>query len=40
MDSAKRLLDETTGKVLKLDIYNKHDVLSLVRWMMEEYNDL
>ena len=38
--STKRLLDQTTGKILKLDIYNKHDVLSLVRWMMEEYNDL
>lgn len=38
--STKRLLDETTGKILRLDIYNKHDVLSLVRWMTEEYNDL
>lgn len=37
---AKRLLDETTGKILRLDIYHKHDVLSLTRWMCEEYNDL
>jgi hypothetical protein len=38
--SAKRLLDETTGKILKLEIYQKHDVYSLTRWMCQEYNDL
>lgn len=37
---AQRLLDETTGKILRLDVYNKHDVLSLTRWMCQEYNDL
>lgn len=37
---AKRLLDETTGQVLRLDIYHKHDVLSLTRWICQEYNDL
>lgn len=37
---AQRLLDETTGNILKIDIYNKHDVLSLTRWACEEYNDL
>lgn len=40
LSRTKRLLDETTGKILRLDIYNKHDVLSLTRWMCEEYNDL
>lgn len=38
--SAKRLLDATTGQILKLDIYNKCDVMSLTRWMCQEYNDL
>jgi hypothetical protein len=38
--SAKRLLDQTTGRILRLDIYQKHDVYSLIRWMMQEYNDL
>ena len=37
---AKRLLDATTGQILKLNIYNKCDVLSLTRWMCQEYNDL
>ena len=40
LNSAKRLLDETTGKVLRLDIYNKHDVMSLIRWSTQEFNDL
>lgn len=40
LQSTKRLLDETTGRILRLDLYNKHDVLSLCRWMCEEYNDL
>lgn len=38
--SAKRLLDATTGQILKMDIYNKCDVMSLTRWMCQEYNDL
>lgn len=40
LGSTKRLLDQTTGRILRMDIYNKHDVLSLIRWMTEEYNDL
>lgn len=40
LSSAKRLLDETTGEILRVDIYHKHDVLSLTRWMCEEFNDL
>ena len=38
--SAKRLLDETTGQILKLEIYHKHDVYTLTRWACQEYNDL
>lgn len=37
---AQRLMDETTRKILRLDMTHKHDVLSLTRWMCEEYNDL
>ena len=38
--SAKRLLDETTGKILKVELYHKHDVYTLTRWACQEYNDL
>ena len=38
--SAKRLLDETTGQILKVEIYHKHDVYTLTRWACQEYNDL
>ena len=38
--SVKRLLDETTGKILKLEIYHKNDVYTLTRWACQEYNDL
>ena len=35
-----RLLDETTKKVLLLPEYNKNDIYSLLRWMMENFNTL
>lgn len=38
--SLQRLMDETTKKVLKTDIYNKLDVLTTIRWMTEEFNEL
>lgn len=40
LERAERLLDETTGRVLRLDEYHKGDVLSLTRWLCQEYNDL
>lgn len=40
LERAARLLDETTGRILRLDKYHKHDVLVLTRWMCSEYNDL
>ena len=38
--SAKRLLDETTGKILKVELYHKHDIYTLTRWACQEFNDL
>ena len=38
--SLQRLMDETTKKILKTDIYNKLDVLRTIRWMTEEFNEL
>ena len=40
LERSGRLLDETTGRILRLDLYHKHNVLSLTRWMCQEYNDL
>lgn len=40
LERSGRLLDETTGRILRLDLYHKHDVMSLTRWMCQEYNDL
>lgn len=40
LERSGRLLDETTGRILRMDLYHKHDVLSLTRWMCQEYNDL
>ena len=40
LDSLKRLLDETTKKILRVDISNKLDVLSVIRWMTQEFNEL
>lgn len=40
LNSLKRLLDETTKKNLRVDLYNKMDVLSVIRWMTQEFNDL
>lgn len=35
-----RMLDETTKKILKSNNYNKKDIYSLIRWMMQNYNEL
>ena len=35
-----RLLDETTKKILKVNEYHREDIYSLLRWMMQEFNDL
>lgn len=35
-----RLMDETTKKVLKLDYHNKDDVYAILRWIMQNYNEL
>lgn len=35
-----RLLDETTKKILMLNDYNKEDIYSLLRWIMQNFNDL
>lgn len=35
-----RLMDETTKKVLLLDDYNKEDIYSILRWMMQNFNEL
>jgi hypothetical protein len=35
-----RLLDETTKKILMLDDYNKDDIYSLLRWIMQNFNEL
>ena len=38
--SLQRLMDETTKKILKVDIYNKLDVYRVIRWMTDEFNVL
>jgi hypothetical protein len=35
-----RLLDESTKKILKVHPYHKSDIYTLLRWVMQEYNDL
>ena len=35
-----RLLDETTKKVLKVPDYHSEDIYALLRWIMEEFNEL
>lgn len=35
-----RLLDETTRKTLMLNDYNKDDIYCLLRWIMQNFNDL
>lgn len=35
-----RLLDETTKKILKLDDFNKDNIYALLRWIMQNFNDL
>lgn len=35
-----RMLDNATQDVLKIHEYNKHDILSLIRWMVQNYNEL
>lgn len=38
--SLQRLMDETTKKMLKVNVYRKLDVLSVIKYMTENYNDL
>ena len=38
--SIQRLMDETTRHVIRTDIYNKIDVLHVIRWMTQEFNPL
>ena len=33
-------MDETTKKILKLDDINKKDIYHILRWMMQNYNEL
>lgn len=35
-----RLMDETTKKILKLNSHNKDDVYAILRWIMQNFNDL
>ena len=35
-----RMLDYATQDVLRLEKYNKDDILSLIRWMAQNYNEL
>ena len=35
-----RLLDETTKKVLMLEDHNKNDVYAILRWLMQNFNEL
>jgi hypothetical protein len=35
-----RLLDETTRKILMLNDYNKIDIYAILRWMMQNFNEL
>jgi hypothetical protein len=35
-----RMLDETTKKILKLHKSNKKDIYSVVKWMIQNYNEL
>lgn len=35
-----RLLDETTKKVIKVPEYHKENIYTLLRWMMQEFNEL
>lgn len=35
-----RMLDNATQDVLKLERYNKDDILSLIRWMVQNYDEL
>ena len=35
-----RLLDVTTQRILKINDYHKESIYTLIRWMMEEYNEL
>ena len=35
-----RLMDETTKKILKLNSHNKDDVYAILRWIMQNFNNL
>lgn len=40
LQSIQRLMDETTKHVIRVDLYNKLDVLHVIRWMTQEFNPL
>jgi hypothetical protein len=35
-----RLMDETSKKILKVDDYQKYNIYAVLRWMMQNYNEL
>lgn len=35
-----RLLDQTTKKIIKIHPYHKDDIYTILRWMMQEFNEL
>lgn len=35
-----RMLDETSKKILKLNHFSKDDIYAILRWMMQNYNEL
>ena len=35
-----RLLDQTTKKILKIHPYHRENIYTVLRWMMQEYNEL
>lgn len=40
LKSFNRLMDITTQKKLEVDNYHKRDIYALLRWMMQEFNEL
>jgi len=38
--SFNRMMDETTKKILKLNEFGKNDIYAILRWMMQNYNEL
>lgn len=39
LNSLKRLMDETTKKIIRTDLYNKMDVLTMIRYLTQEFNE-